>query len=208
MIAQSSTSPSPDDFITGIGVCECTMDDGYCRTYRYQSVPLKGSTEEHLVGDMLDVFARVKTVYADAAKRIASAITGAEPQRPARRPSTQRVNPLIAAKQVNLPDRLCTGRPITPAVWRSFHDADGRITSPAALRTLIHRNGLQERAEPWLFSWGCVPQTPPPPTTLPSNGNGPSNTANSPSPQLQMSNASIASKRTWPGWMRPSIGPV
>lgn len=143
----------PDDFIGILAqrqVVKKTTDDGYCRMYRLGSTE---STTEMFQSDetIFDVFAKVTHAYTGLAKKVLGI------QQPTSRPestlASRPKNPWIVPRKVHLLEGPFQGRQLTAAIWSSFHDAEGIVAMPNALKRLIHLGSVEKsiRRDVWLM---------------------------------------------------------
>lgn len=142
----------PDDFIGALAQRQAvkkTTDDGYCRMYRVSSVQ-SVTDADHGNETVFDMFAKITHAYTGLAKKVLAI------QQPVSRPDSKAAsrprNPWIVPRRVHLSESLFQGRPLTAAIWASFHDAEGIVAMPGALKRLIHLGGAERsiRRDVWL----------------------------------------------------------
>ena len=137
----------PATFISRLGdFVEKTADDGFCRVYKVRELTLVQSNP--IEETVFDAFAKVANVYVSFAKKLIGGDDGEE-----RAGASNRRNPWIVPKTLQLAPPIYTGKHVNVLIWKSSHTREGSVSNEELIRRLIHQGGVDEgiRRHVWLY---------------------------------------------------------
>lgn len=137
----------PNTFICRMNnFVEKTTDDGFCKVYKVKELSLVQS--DSIEETVFDTFAKVANVYVGLAKRLVGASDGGE-----RTEVSNRRNPWIMPKILQLGQPVYTGKHVNSMIWKSFHTREGSIPNEVPIRRLIYQGGVEEgiRRDVWMY---------------------------------------------------------
>ena len=95
---------------------------------------------EDLTFNLFSSFAQVKQAYASAARRLLGIGERQRRPRSPRNDCRPLKNPWIVEKELQFPPSKRLATPVSPLIWKSFHESDGSIPHYEALLQLIHQS--------------------------------------------------------------------